>query len=150
MKVKFLPCFSVGVAIESFDRNLRTYFHILVYCLAALISAGCQPSNEVDRAEGIAEFTPQLSNVSDSMYQFEPPMMLKADGTPIAVESPGYACPTIADVDGDGVDDLVVGQFNGGKMHFYRNLSAADELPKYASQQWINTGSTPAEVPGVY
>ncbi|MDA8564121.1 hypothetical protein N9L06_06675 [Mariniblastus sp.] len=123
-------------------------------CFALLCAVGCSQSNDItsspsDQSSGTAIHWPPLPDVPDAPYEFNSGMMLQAGGEPIAVESPGYACPTIADVDGDGVDDLVVGQFNGGKMHFYRNLSAADGLPKYASQQWISTGSTPAEVPGV-
>ena len=124
-------------------------------CSGLLHAAGCNHSSEINSSSGdqsteTTQYAPQLPDVPDAPYQFDSGIMLKADGEPIAVESPGYACPTIADVDGDDVDDLVVGQFNGGKMHFYRNLSKSDGVPQYASRQWINTDSTPAEVPGVY
>ena len=118
-----------------------------------LVAAGCEQTNETDLTTGnqSTQLEPQapLPDASESQYRFESGTMLYANGEPIAVESPGYACPTIADVDGDGVDDLVVGQFNDGKMHFYRNLSQPNEIPKYASQQWIMTGPKPAQVPGI-
>ena len=132
-------------------RNLRAWFALVA--LAVLAAAGCDHTSETDLTTGnqSTQLEPQapVPNVSGFQYRFESGMILQANGEPIAVESPGYACPTIADVDGDGVDDLVVGQFNGGKMHFHKNLSKSDEIPKYASQQWIMTGPEPAQVPGV-
>ena len=135
-------------------RNSRAWLGLIA--LGVLVAAGCEQTSETDLTTGnqdnqSTQLEPQapLPNVPESQYRFESGMMLQANGQPIAVESPGYACPTIADVDGDGVDDLVVGQFNRGKMHFYQNLSKLDEIPKYASQQWIMTGPAPARVPGV-
>ena len=132
-------------------RNLCAWFGLVA--LAVLVAAGCEQTSETDLTTGnqSTQLEPQapLPDVPESQYRFESGMMLLANGEPVAVESPGYACPTIADVDGDGAQDLVVGQFNGGKMHFYQNLSKPDEIPKYASQQWIMTGPVPAQVPGV-
>ena len=75
--------------------------------------------------------------------------MLMAAGEKISVEAPGYACPTFFDFDGDGAEDLIVGQFNGGKMKWYRNTAAADETPEFAAGEWVSCGDEPAEVPGV-
>ena len=91
--------------------------------------------------QGVAKFESDI---------FEAPVRLIVDGKPISVESPGYACPTMADVDGDGVEDLVVGQFSGGAMHFYRNLAGADELPRFADGGWIESNGVRAVVPGVW
>ena len=132
-------------------RNLCAWFGLVA--LAVLVAVGCEQTSETDLTTGnqSTQLEPQapVPNVSGSQYRFESGMILQVNGEPVAVESPGYACPTIADVDGDGVDDLVVGQFNGGKMHFHKNLSKSDEIPKYASQQWIMTGPEPAQVPGI-
>jgi uncharacterized protein (DUF2141 family) len=56
----------------------------------------------------------------------------------------------MADVDGDGKEDLVVGQFNQGHMLFCRNISADGESPKFASAAWIMSGDDRAVVPGVW
>ncbi len=85
----------------------------------------------------------------DSSFEFEPAMLVMAAGEKIDVEEPGYACPTLFDFDKDGSEDLIVGQFNEGKMKWYRNLSSPGETPKYAAGEWINSGDDPAEVPGV-
>lgn len=78
--------------------------------------------------------------------QFEAPVRLKAGEAFIQVEAPGYACPSWADVDGDGKKDLVVGQFRKGAMKVYRNLGDG----KLAEGKWLEAGGKVAEVPGVW
>ena len=77
------------------------------------------------------------------------PVRIKAGGEFIAVDSPGYACPTMADVDGDGLKDLIVGQFSGGNMQFCKNI-AKQGLPDFAEPEWLMTGNERAIVPGVW
>jgi hypothetical protein len=77
---------------------------------------------------------------------FEPPVRLKSGDASIRVESPGYACPTWADVDGDGKKDLIVGQFSKGKMRLFRNLGGT----KFAAGVWLRAEGSVAEVPGVW
>jgi len=77
---------------------------------------------------------------------FEAPVRLTADGVPVRVESPGYAAPCWADIDGDGKKDLLVGQFNGGKIHVHKNLGDG----KLAPSQWLQAEGAVAEVPGVW
>lgn len=78
--------------------------------------------------------------------QFTEPVRLKAGDDYVRVESPGWAAPCWQDVDGDGKKDLVVGQFRGGKMRFYRNLGEG----KLAQGEWLRAGGEVAEVPGVW
>ena len=78
--------------------------------------------------------------------EFADPVMLKAGGKAIRVESPGYACPCWADVDGDGKKDLLVGQFRGGKIKVYKHLGDL----KFAEGYWLQVDGKPAEVPGVW
>ena len=77
---------------------------------------------------------------------FQPPVRLMAEGKPVRVESPGYAAPCWADIDGDGKKDLLVGQFNGGKICVYKNLGDG----KLATAQWLKAEGAVAEVPGVW
>ena len=81
--------------------------------------------------------------------EFSTPVMLAAGGEPIKVEAPGYACPSWADWDGDGKMDLLVGQFNKGKIHFFKN-DAATGMPTLRKGAMLMTGDKPAEVPGVW
>ena len=83
---------------------------------------------------------------SGSPAEFQPPVRLKADGMPVRVESPGYAAPCWADIDGDGKKDLLVGQFSGGKIRVYKNLGDG----KLAAGDWLKAEGAVAEVPGVW
>jgi hypothetical protein len=78
--------------------------------------------------------------------EFEDPVRLKADGEFIRVESPGYAAPCWADVDGDGTKDLLVGQFSGGKIRIFKNVGNG----KLAAGEWLTVDGKAAEVPGVW
>jgi hypothetical protein len=81
-----------------------------------------------------------------SAAEFERPVRLKADGVAIRVESPGYAAPCWADIDGDGEKDLLVGQFNKGKIRVFKNLGEG----KLAGGVWLEADGQVAEVPGVW
>jgi hypothetical protein len=81
-----------------------------------------------------------------SAVEFERPVRIKAGGVPIRVESPGYACPCLADLDGDGKLDLLVGQFNKGKIQFFKGLGGG----KFAKGAWLQADGKTAEVPGVW
>jgi hypothetical protein len=78
--------------------------------------------------------------------EFKEPVRLTAEGEAIRVESPGYAAPCWADIDGDGKKDLLVGQFRGGKIRFHKNLGDG----KLAKGEWLQAGGADAEVPGVW
>ncbi len=62
------------------------------------------------------------------------------------VERPGYASPCWADIDGDGKKDLLVGQFNGGKIRVFKNLGDG----KLAAGDWLKVDGKVVEVPGIW
>jgi hypothetical protein len=78
--------------------------------------------------------------------EFQRPVRLEADGVPVRVESPGYAAPCWADIDGDGRKDLLVGQFKQGKIHVYKNLGDG----KLGAGEWLKAEGDVAEIPGVW
>jgi hypothetical protein len=71
---------------------------------------------------------------------------MTADGVAVRVESPGYAAPCWADIDGDDKKDLLVGQFNDGKIRVFKSLGAE----KLAAGDWLQAEGNVAEVPGVW
>ena len=81
-----------------------------------------------------------------SAADFQPPVRMQADGAAVRVESPGWAAPCWADLDGDGKKDLLVGQFSGGKIRIYKNLGGG----KLATGEWLMAEGEVAEVPGVW
>ncbi len=79
-------------------------------------------------------------------FQFEKPVRLKAGDEFVKVEAPGWAAPCWADIDRDGKPDLLVGQFNKGKIRIYRNLGKG----RLAEGRWLKAEGEVAEVPGVW
>jgi hypothetical protein len=76
---------------------------------------------------------------------FEPPVRLQADGQVIDTGSAwGHSGPCVADLDGDGLEDLIVGDFSG-KFRFYRNVGTANE-PSYEYKGFIQAGDEDALV----
>ncbi len=86
------------------------------------------------------------SAIAVKAVEFENPVRLQGGGAAIRVESPGYAAPCWADIDGDGKKDLLVGQFNGGKIQIFKNLGDS----KLAAGEWLKAEGKVAEVPGVW
>jgi hypothetical protein len=79
-----------------------------------------------------------------SAAEFESPVRLVAGDTPIRVESPGYACPGWAVINGQKT--LLVGQFNQGKIQVFKHLGGE----KFAPGAWLQAEGKVAEIPGVW
>lgn len=82
--------------------------------------------------------------------KFDTPQKLLAGGKAIEVEQPGYASPCLADMDGDGVPDLLVGQFNKGKIGVYKGSRSKDGKLSFGERTWLQAGGADAEIPGVW
>ena len=78
---------------------------------------------------------------------FHPAVRLSGGGEAIQLESPGYAAPCWADINGDGKKDLLVGQFRGGKITVY---DGKDGIEKLGKAEWFMSGTEVAEIPGVW
>ena len=55
---------------------------------------------------------------------FDPPVAIQASGVPINVGTGGNASPYVIDWDGDGKQDLLLGQYLSGKVRFYPNVGS--------------------------
>ena len=75
--------------------------------------------------------------------ELAPPVRLEAGGQPIDVA--GFAAPFVADVDGDGLRDLLVGQDEGGKLRIYLNRGT-NRRPKFESFTWYQADGADARV----
>jgi hypothetical protein len=78
--------------------------------------------------------------------EFEKAVRMKGGDEFIRVEGPGWAAPCLADIDKDGKVDLLVGQFNKGKIKLYKGLGEM----KFAAGEWLKAEGDVAEVPGVW
>ena len=68
--------------------------------------------------------------------EFDAPVAIEANGTPINVGTGGNASPYMIDWNGDGKQDLLLGQFNGGKVRFYVNIGA-NFAPEFNDFQYL-------------
>ena len=79
---------------------------------------------------------------------FSDPVRLQADGKPIDIgklSKFAHAGPWLADVDGDGARDLVVGDFPG---HFWLFANVGtDRDPVFAGRGELQAGGEPAKTP---
>lgn len=74
-----------------------------------------------------------------------PPVRLKAEGEIIDTDV-GHAAPFVGDFDGDGTNDLLVGQFGNGILWIYRNEGTNAE-PKLAAGTKFKDGAEDGRVP---
>jgi hypothetical protein len=74
-----------------------------------------------------------------------PPVRIEASGEFIDTEG-GHAAPFVCDFDGDGVQDLLVGQFADGALWIYRN-EGTNTRPRLAVGVKFKDGSADGVVP---
>ncbi len=67
--------------------------------------------------------------------EFGPWQYVEANGTPIEL-SIGHANPCMVDWDGDMLKDLLVGQYSGGKIRFYKN-SGSNIAPVFTTFSYM-------------
>ncbi len=81
----------------------------------------------------------------DPARELLPPVRIEAAGKPIDTAI-GHAAPCMVDFDGDGVKDLLVGQFGDGILWIYHNIGT-NEHPKFAAGIKFKEGKKNGQVP---
>jgi hypothetical protein len=79
-------------------------------------------------------------------FNLEAPVQITADGQPIDVQREGHSAPFMGDFDGDGLNDLLVGEFEDGGLRIYRNLGTNGQ-PRFEEYEWFKTGADLGRVP---
>ena len=77
--------------------------------------------------------------------ELDEPFRIMAGDEPISVDM-GYAAPCYTDFDGDGIRDLLVGQFDDGKLRIYRN-TGTDAQPGFSEFFYFQAAGADATVP---
>ena len=75
-----------------------------------------------------------------------PPVHVLTGGQPLDVDRSGHAAPSVGDLDGDGKPDLLVGQFDGGKLRVYRNTGTAG-APQFDTYTYFVAGGQTGRIP---
>jgi hypothetical protein len=91
----------------------------------------------------LAMALPAVSNRADDL---EGPVQLKAGQQPLDVGHGGLAAPCYADFDGDGVNDLLVGEGDEGRLRVYHN-HGANGRPELKDYTWFKAGVDLGRVP---
>jgi hypothetical protein len=86
-----------------------------------------------------------LSLAGNTGDLFEPPFRIR-DAQGFVDVDVGDAAPLVADYDGDGVPDLLVGQYGGGKLRIYKNVGTAGP-PRFDGFTWFKAGAEDARIP---
>ena len=84
-----------------------------------------------------------LSAQGDDLH---PPRLLHAGGEPIVLDGTWSAAPLVQDWDGDGLDDLIVGDSTGGRLRIYRNIGKRT-APEYDRVEWLRIGDDTLWIP---
>jgi hypothetical protein len=104
---------------------------LLLLLLAPCAQAGPESSGDAPAATHSADLAPAVR--------------VLVAGKPIDVDT-GHAAPALHDWDGDGVRDLLVGQFGDGKLRIYKNFGT-DKAPRYFGFEYFRAGGQDATIP---
>ena len=141
-----------------FQSNFLVRFCWLLACGCLVAFSGCDSKPETAQGMKSVESSDEAPNtVSDlknetvalkTTGELAEPIRLEADGKPIdigSLSSIAHAGPAIADVDGDGDEDLLVGDFPG---YFWLFENETDnENPQYTSKGKLQAGGVDAKTP---
>ena len=104
-------------------------------------ATGAASQTEGQRLNGV----PETRGTPPATLELDPPFRAEVDGKPIDVEV-GHAAPLLADFDGDGLPDLLVGQFGKGRLNIFRNTGTATQ-PRFAAGKLFEAGGREGTVP---
>lgn len=109
--------------------------------------AGCSPDVVSDQSPDVDTGpSSDINSIEFNSIKFGSPVRVEVDGKPMNVEGSGYACPSLADLNGDGLKDLLVGQLANGRIKVYHN----DGQQGFRAGEWLQAEGSPVELPEVW
>lgn len=120
-----------------FILGITLSFLLVVTLLGVIVGAGLMAGQQVDAARPASYDVPPNG--------LDAPRRVLAGTENIDVPV-GHAAPFVFDFDGDGVKDLLVGQFDEGKLRIYKN-TATNKAPQFDSFQYFMDGKQEGTVP---
>jgi hypothetical protein len=78
--------------------------------------------------------------------ELRPPVAVLVDGEPLDVGREGHSAPFAGDFDDDGKRDLLVGQYDEGRLRVYRNYGD-DARPRFRDFTWFQADGRLGRVP---
>ena len=79
-------------------------------------------------------------------HELRPPVPILVEGEPLDVGRDGHSAPFVGDIDGDGKSDLLVGQYDEGRLRVYRNRGE-NSRPRFQDYSWFEADGKPGRVP---
>jgi hypothetical protein len=82
----------------------------------------------------------------DESNELRPPLPIMVEGEPLDIGRDGHSAPFVGDFDGDGNRDLLVGQYDEGRLRVYRNRGD-NSRPRFGDYSWFEADGKPGRVP---
>src|SRR5262245_21064175 len=74
------------------------------------------------------------------------PIHVRVGGLPLDVQRSGHAAPFVGDFDGDGIPDLLVGQFLDGALRIYPGKGGGSGQREFGHYTWFQAGGKTGRV----
>jgi hypothetical protein len=118
----------------------------LLCLFAAMLSAGCNRPDVLPKSTQAGDLQSPADRPNED--RLARPVPVEAEGKPLVRQGTGYALqyPFVGDLDGDGRQDLLLGDRERGRLRVYCNVGTRT-APRLTGPKWFDdlvpTGKVP-------